>query len=163
MPLNVALFEPEIPWNTGNIGRTCVAAGASLHLIGKLGFTLSERRIKRAGMDYWPKLKLHQHSDFVAFENFIPHGSSLIFFSAEAKQSFWDAPFMPDSYLIFGKESEGLPKSLLNRHKDRIYRIPMEDGTRSLNLSTSAAVALYEALRRTGLGAGAEGNTPATT
>ncbi|MBI3552218.1 MAG: tRNA (cytidine(34)-2'-O)-methyltransferase [Elusimicrobia bacterium] len=147
MPLSVVLVEPEIPWNTGNIGRTCVAAGAALHLVGRLGFSLSERRLKRSGLDYWPQLKLVRHEDFAAFERGLPPRASLLFFSGAAKKCFWDAPYRQNSYLVFGKESGGLPEALLSRHQDRLYRIPMEAQARSLNLSTAAGIALYAALR----------------
>jgi tRNA (cytidine/uridine-2'-O-)-methyltransferase len=150
MALSVVLVEPEIPWNTGNIGRTCDAAGACLHLVGKLGFSLSERRLKRAGLDYWDRLAPKRHEDFAAFESSLPEDAGLLFFTAGGKKSFWDAPFSPDSYLVFGKESDGLPKALLERHAQRLYRIPMAGPARSLNLSTAVGVALYEALRRTG-------------
>jgi tRNA (cytidine/uridine-2'-O-)-methyltransferase len=146
--LSVVLVEPEIPWNTGNIGRTCVAAGASLHLVGKLGFTISERQIKRSGLDYWPRLKLERHESFADFEKSLPENASLLFFTGKAKQAFWEAPYEKNSYLVFGKESDGLPASILNRHQDKAYRIPMAEGERSLNLSTAAGIAIYEGLRK---------------
>lgn len=149
MPLNVVLFEPEIPWNTGNIGRTCVGVGAALHLVGKLGFSLSERQIRRSGLDYWPKLKLFQHKDLEAFEASLPKDASVLAFSAQAVPLFWDAPYKEESYLLFGKESTGLPETALKKYKDRLYRIPISAEARSLNLSTAAAVALYEGVRRT--------------
>lgn len=147
MALSVVLVEPEIPWNTGNVGRTCVAAGAALHLVGKLGFSISERQIRRSGLDYWPRLKLFRHDDWDAFERSLPARASLLFFTAQGEKTLWEAPFREDSYLVFGKESTGLPGALLKR-KNQV-RIPMEAGERSLNLSTAAAIALYEGLRRT--------------
>lgn len=149
MALNVVLYEPEIPWNTGNIGRTCVGVGAALHLVGKLGFSLSQRQIRRSGLDYWPELKLFQHKDFDSFEASLPRDASVIAFSAQAKRVFWDAPFTSESYLLLGSESRGLPESTLKKYADRLYRIPISPEIRSLNLSTAAAVALYEGIRRT--------------
>lgn len=143
------LHEPEIPWNTGNIGRTCVAAGSALHLVGRLGFSLSERRIKRSGLDYWPKLRLFRHEDFAAFEASLPPGAPLLAFAASARRSLWEAPLEAGSYLLFGSESRGLPPALLKRCRRSIFRIPMRPEARSLNLSTSVGIVLYEALRRT--------------
>ena len=146
VPLKVVLFEPEIPWNTGNIGRTCVAAGAELHLVGPLGFSLSERQIRRSGLDYWSKLKLFRHEDYAAFESGLPAKASLLAFSAQGAKTHWEAPYTKESFLLFGRESTGLPEPLLKRLKT--YRIPMAPDIRSLNLSTSAGIVLYEALRR---------------
>lgn len=147
--MHVVLIEPEIPWNTGNIGRTCVATGTTLHLVGKLGFSLESKYIRRSGLDYWPKLKWKRHEDFDRFLAAVPRGASLILFSTKAKRSFWKAPYRKNSYLIFGKETAGLSDDIRRRFEDRLYRIPMRRGIRSLNLSTSAAVGLYEALRQT--------------
>ena len=148
MALNVVLVEPEIPWNAGNIGRTCVAAGASLHLVGRLGFSLSERRLKRAGMDYWPKLSLLRHDDFAAFQRSLPHGARLRAFAVAAAKTLWEAPLEDDDYLLFGSESRGLPDEALAACAGHVYRVPMRPEARSLNLSTSAAIAVFEALRR---------------
>ncbi len=148
MALKVVLYEPEIPWNTGNIGRTCVAVGAELHLIGRLGFSLSERQIRRSGLDYWSKLVLVQHKDYEAFQAALPPHASILAFSSQGKKTHWDAAYAPDSYLIFGRESTGLPEALRRRLAKQTYRIPMRPEIRSLNLSTSAAIVLYEALRR---------------
>lgn len=147
MSLKVVLIEPEIPWNTGNIGRSCDAAGAQLHLVGRLGFSLSERRLKRAGMDYWERLAPVRHETIDSFLHIVPASEPLLAFSAEGGKSFWDAPYAPDAWLVFGSESRGLPPELRERLKDRLYRIPMREGERSLNLSTAAAVVLFEALR----------------
>jgi tRNA (cytidine/uridine-2'-O-)-methyltransferase len=147
--MHVVLVEPEIPWNTGNIGRTCVATGTTLHLVGKLGFSLDSKYIRRSGLDYWPKLKYKQYPDFESFLKSIPKSASLLLFSTKAKRNFWDAPYHKSSYLIFGKETAGLSEKIRGQFPDRLYRIPMLRGTRSLNLSTSAAVVLYEALRQT--------------
>lgn len=147
MSLKVVLIEPEIPWNTGNIGRSCDAAGAQLHLVGKLGFSLSERRLKRAGLDYWERLAPARHESVESFLHIVPPGEPLLGFSAEGKKTFWEAPYTPDCWLVFGSESRGLPAALRERLKDRLYRIPMNAPARSLNLSTAAAVVLFEALR----------------
>ena len=148
--MNVVLVEPEIHFNTGNIGRTCVAAGAVLHLVRPLGFSLDDRRIRRSGLDYWPKLRLVVHEDWRSYLASLPPGSSLILFSARARRSYLEAPFQPDSHLLFGRESSGLPEALRRRFARRLYRIPTTSDVRSLNLSTAAGIALYEALRRTG-------------
>jgi tRNA (cytidine/uridine-2'-O-)-methyltransferase len=146
--MRVVLVEPEIPWNTGNIGRTCVAAGAELHLVGRLGFTISERRIKRAGMDYWPKLKLTVHGTWEAFLASLPPGAVLRGFAPAGTASLWDVPFEDGDYLLFGSESKGLTAAALAACGPRLYRIPMVPETRSLNLSSSAAIVLYESLRK---------------
>lgn len=148
MGLHVALFEPEIPWNTGNIGRTCVAAGATLHLIGRLGFDLSEKEIRRSGLDYWPKLSLRLHERLEDFEAELPKDCPLLVFSTKGHRPLWDAPLGRDCAVLFGRESSGLPPAVLERHKDAVYRIPMREEARSLNVSTAAAVVIYEALRR---------------
>ncbi len=150
MPLHVVLYEPEIPWNTGNIGRTCVAAGCVLHLVGRLGFDVSEKEIRRSGLDYWPKLELRRHDDFAAFQAQRPPRSTLLAFSSGGQRSFWEAPYAPDCYLLFGRESTGLPEDVLSACGPCVYRIPMRPEVRSLNLSTAAAVVVYEAVRRLG-------------
>ncbi|MBI3549423.1 MAG: tRNA (cytidine(34)-2'-O)-methyltransferase [Elusimicrobia bacterium] len=147
--MHIVLVEPEIHWNTGNIGRTCVATGTTLHLVGRLGFSLDDKEIRRAGLDYWSKLALMQHKSFDDFMRTLAADASILLFSTKAVKSFWAAPYHPDSYLVFGSEGHGLPESLLKRHEDRAYRIPIGDGVRSLNLSTAASVALYEGLRQT--------------
>lgn len=148
MAFNIVLVEPEIPGNTGNAGRTCVAAGATLHLVGRLGFSLSERQIKRAGMDYWPKLSLKVHGTWKAFVDALPPDARLRAFATGASKSVWDAPFQDGDYLLFGCESVGLPAYALERCGAEAYRIPMRPEARSLNLSSSVAVVLYEAERR---------------
>lgn len=147
MSLKVVLIEPEIPWNTGNVGRTCAAAGAELHLVGRLGFTLSERRLKRAGLDYWERLAPTRHETIDSFLHIVPPQAPLLGFSAEGARTHWEAPYAADAWLVFGSESKGLPPELRARLRDRLYRVPMTEGARSLNLSTAAAVVLYEALR----------------
>ena len=147
--MNVVLVEPEIHFNTGNIGRTCVGTGSTLHLVGRLGFSLDSAQIRRSGLDYWPDLDLKVHHSFEAFLRDIPKDASLLFYSAEAEQCHWDAPYRPDSYLIFGKESVGLPPKIRTLFQDSLYRVPQSNKIRSLNLSTAAGVVLYEALRQT--------------
>ena len=146
--MNVVLIEPEIHFNTGNVGRTCVGTKTVLHLVGKLGFSLDDKEIRRSGLDYWVKLDLRLHADFDAFLRSVGKEASLFFFSAEAERSFWEAAFPPDAYLIFGKESVGLPEELRERYRDRLYSIPYHKDVRSYNLSTTAGVALFEALRQ---------------
>lgn len=146
--MNIVLYEPEIAWNTGNIGRTCVAAGATLHLVGRLGFRLEGKEMRRAGLDYWPKLKLVLHVDFEAFQASLPPGSCVFAFSTKATKSYWKASYPPDSYFLFGRESAGLPDYVLSLYRESLLRIPMGPGVRSLNLSTAAALALYEAMRQ---------------
>ncbi|MDD5628530.1 MAG: tRNA (cytidine(34)-2'-O)-methyltransferase [Elusimicrobia bacterium] len=148
--MRIVLYEPEIPWNTGNIGRTCVAAGAALHLIKPLGFRIGGKEIRRAGLDYWSKLRLHVHDSFPDFLSSLPEGASVLAFSTKAKPSFRDAPYREDSYLIFGGESCGLPEAALRRYSQSLFRIPQTSAVRSLNLSTAAALVLYEGLRRVG-------------
>ena len=145
--MHVVLFQPEIPWNTGNVGRTCVAAGATLHLIEPLGFSLSERRLKRAGLDYWPRLQLLRHESFEAFAASMGPAARLLAFAPRASADYWDAPYDDDTYLLFGRESTGLPAEIVARCAG-VYRIPVGEGIRSLNLSTSVAIAVYEGLRR---------------
>ena len=145
--LKVVLVRPEIPGNTGAVGRTCVAGGAALHLVGPLGFSLSERHLKRAGMDYWEKLAPVVHESVDAFLGVLPADADVLAFSTEGTRTHWEAPYGADSWLVFGGESSGLPPELRARWAERLYRVPMAAGARSLNLSTAAAVALYEALR----------------
>ncbi len=147
--IHVALVHPEIAWNTGNAGRTCLAAGAQLHLVRPLGFSLDEREVRRAGVDYWPRVDPVVWQDWAAFEAAIPGLGAPFFFSAEAPRDVWDVAFPADAVLIFGRESGGLPEELRRRHLERFVSIPMADTTmRSLNLSTAVAVVLYEVLRQ---------------
>ena len=145
--LNIVLFEPEIPANTGNIGRTCVATGTRLHLIEPLGFSLSEKALKRAGMDYWPHLDVTTYLDFDDFLAKNP-GAKIYMATTKARQVYTDVHYEPDCYIMFGKESAGIPEEILKEHPDTAVRIPMLDEIRSLNLSNSVAVVLYEALRQ---------------
>jgi tRNA (cytidine/uridine-2'-O-)-methyltransferase len=147
--LHVLLVEPEIHWNTGNVGRTCLAAGAQLHLVEPLGFSLDDREVRRAGLDYWPRVAPRIWPSWAAFEETLPSLGEPYFFSVEAPRTLWEAAFSDRSVLIFGRESVGLPEELRTRFRERLVRIPMADPElRSLNLSTSVAVAVYEALRQ---------------
>lgn len=147
--MRIVLLEPEIHFNTGNIGRSCVATATELHLVGKLGFSLDARQIRRSGLDYWAKLKLHVHTDWPSFEGSLEKDARLLFFSTKAKPSFWSARFLSNDYLVFGSESKGLPDDLRRRFQGSFYRIPVNGEVRSLNLSTAAGIVLYEALRQT--------------
>jgi tRNA (cytidine/uridine-2'-O-)-methyltransferase len=148
-PLHVVLVEPEIHWNTGNAGRTCLAAGAQLHLVEPLGFSLGERELRRAGLDYWPRVDPRVWPSWAAFEERLPDLGEPFFFSAEAERDYWSATYPERTVLVFGRESVGLPPEIRERYRDRLLKIPMLDpGLRSLNLSTSVALALYEALRQ---------------
>lgn len=148
--LNIVLVNPEIPFNTGNIGRSCVATGTMLHLVGKLGFKIESKEIRRAGLDYWPNLNYRRYADWDEFLNINkPNLQDMFFLSTKGQKVYWDAHFSPNSYLVFGAESCGLPKDFYERYKDRLYTIPMPGPVRSLNLSSSAAITLFEALRQT--------------
>ncbi len=149
--MHVVLYEPDIPGNTGNVGRSCLATGSTLHLVGKLGFSLDQPYLKRSGLDYWERVQLVQHTDWAEFLKTLPPDAELFFFSKKAKRRYWDAHFTENSYLIFGCETAGLPNAVLQRYEQRLYRIPMLEGSvRSLNLSTAVGVVLFEALRQTG-------------
>lgn len=146
---HVVLIEPEIPWNTGNIGRTCLGAGAELHLVGRLGFHLDDQQVQRAGLDYWEKVKLHRHETWEKFLESLEPQAPLFFFSTKGQKLHWDVTYPKGAYLIFGKETAGFPKDFYTTYQDRLYRIPqVEEGIRSLNLSTSVGIVLYEALRQ---------------
>ena len=147
--LHVVLVEPEIHWNTGNAGRTCLAAGAQLHLIEPLGFSLAARPVRRAGLDYWPRVAPRTWPDWAAFEAALPSLGDAWFFSADAGRAFWDTPPSERTVLVFGRESTGLPAELRERFRERLVGFPMADpGLRSPNLSTCVALAVYEALRQ---------------
>ncbi|MCR5399339.1 MAG: tRNA (cytidine(34)-2'-O)-methyltransferase [Lachnospiraceae bacterium] len=165
--MNIILHQPEIPANTGNIGRTCVATGTSLHLIEPLGFHLDEKSIKRAGMDYWDKLNVKR---YVNFEDFLEKNgfsdnppskaaetgmaltdrANIWYATTKARQTYTDVHYGPDDYIMFGKESAGIPEEILVENEDHCIRIPMLADIRSLNLSNSVAIVLYEALRQQG-------------
>jgi tRNA (cytidine/uridine-2'-O-)-methyltransferase len=147
MALNIVLLEPEIPANTGNIGRTCVATGTRLHLIDPLGFKLNDKMLKRAGMDYWSQLDVTRYDDWEDFLERNP-GAHLHYFTTKARYAHTQVSYEEDAYLVFGKESAGIPEEILAKNPDRCVRIPMIGEIRSLNLSNSAAIVLYEALRQ---------------
>jgi len=150
--LHVVLVHPEIHWNTGNVGRSCLAAGATLHLIEPLGFSLDERELKRAGLDYWEHVPLRVWPNWEAFERELQTFGEPWFFTTRATRRYWDAPLAPaaaDTVLIFGRETAGLPRELLDRYPDRCVTMPMASNVvRSLNLSTTVGIALYEAVRQ---------------
>lgn len=145
--LNIVLYEPEIPANTGNIGRTCAAAGARLHLIEPLGFQLNEKAIKRAGMDYWQDLDVTRYVDWQEFLGKNPE-AKIYMATTKARRLYTEARYVPGCYLMFGKESAGIPEEILKEYPEACVRIPMVGETRSLNLANSVAIVLYEALRQ---------------
>ena len=145
---HVVLVAPEIHWNTGNIGRTCLGAGACLHLVEPLGFSLDEKQVKRAGLDYWEKVDLHIWPDFTAFlKALTPAPDEVCLFTKNGDRSFWELPDRRRLFLVFGAETEGLPPAVLARFPDAHFSIPMTGAIRSLNLSTAVGIALYESLR----------------
>lgn len=147
--MNVVLVEPEIPPNTGNIARTCAATGTKLHLVHPLGFSLKDRYLKRAGLDYWPLVEIEQHENWQAF--YRKYGSQRLFFATtKARKLYHQVEYERGDFLIFGKETKGLPEELLAAHKDFCIRVPMRQlpQARSLNLSTTVGIVLYEALRQ---------------
>jgi tRNA (cytidine/uridine-2'-O-)-methyltransferase len=155
--IHVVLVHPEIHWNTGNAGRTCLATGATLHLVKPLGFSLDEREVKRAGLDYWEHVDKRIWPDWAAFEAELPALGEPYFFSTKATRVFWDAPLgaANDVVLIFGRETGGLPPALHQMYHDRFITMPiLSSHVRSLNLSTSVAVAVYEVLRQRAAGSG---------
>ena len=145
--INIVLHEPEIPQNTGNIGRTCVATGMRLHLIKPLGFSLDEKQLKRAGLDYWPDLDVTVYEDY---EDFLSknEGAKIYYATTKGHKVYTQAQYEPDCYIMFGKESAGIPEEILRDHEDTCVRIPMIGETRSLNLSNAVAIVAYEALRQ---------------
>lgn len=150
-PFNIVLIEPEIPPNTGNIARLCAATGAVLHLVGKLGFSIDDRYLKRAGLDYWEFVALRQWPDLPTLQASAPEGR-FFYLSTKVARSYLQAGFQPGDYIVFGKETKGLPEDLLAANPETSITIPMPAGAvRSLNLSTSAGIVLYEALRQSGM------------
>ena len=145
--MHIVLHQPEIPQNTGNIGRTCVATGTSLHLIEPLGFRLGEKELKRAGMDYWDKLDVTRYMDFDEFKKMHPN-AKIWMATTKAKRSYTEVEFGMDDFIMFGKESAGIPEEILVDNEETCIRIPMGENIRSLNLSNSVAIVLYEALRQ---------------
>ena len=147
---HVVLIEPEIPQNTGNIARTCAATGCALHLVRPLGFEISDKYLKRAGLDYWDLVPVTVHENAAAFFAACPEDARFWFFTTKAPRAYTEADFGAGDYLVFGKETKGLDEELLVRHPASCVRIPMREEARSLNLSNSVAVAVYEGLRQNG-------------
>lgn len=146
--LNIVLVEPQIPQNTGNIARTCAVTGARLHLVGPLGFSVDDRKLKRAGLDYWHLLDITHYEGLTDF--FARNAGPFIYFSTKARQTHSDRAYPDGAYIVFGREDAGLPEELLARHPGDCVRLPMVAGARSLNLSNTVAVAVYECLRQWG-------------
>ena len=147
--MHVVLYQPEIPQNTGNIARTCAVTGTSLHLIRPLGFSLEEKHLKRAGLDYWQHLDLHVHESLEELWNLYPD-RNFYYISTRGKKIYASVCFGPDDFIVFGRETAGLPARLLEAKGEHTLRIPMGEGLRSLNLANSVALVLYEALRQQG-------------
>lgn len=147
--MNIVLVHPQIPQNTGNIARTCAATGSTLHLVHPLGFSTDEKRLKRAGLDYWNLLEIYNYNCLENFLNSLKPGDQLYFFTTKARKNYCDMKYSLNSYLIFGSETKGLPEELLVKYSNKACRIPMIKESRSLNLSNSVAIAVYEALRQT--------------
>lgn len=145
--LNIVLHEPEMPANTGNIGRTCVATGARLHLIEPLGFKINDKMLKRAGLDYWDKLDVTIYDNYQDFLDRNP-GAKIYMATTKAPQTYTEVQYEPDCYIMFGKESAGIPEDILVNNQETAVRIPMIGEIRSLNLGNSVAIVLYEALRQ---------------
>jgi len=149
--LHVVLVEPEIHWNTGNAGRTCLAAGAQLHLVRPLGFSLDDKNVRRAGLDYWPRVQPRLWESWAQLEAALPQLGTPFFFTARGRRHFQEMTYARPAVLVFGRESVGLPPALLDRHADATVAIPMRDAEiRSLNLSTTVALAAYEVRRQWG-------------
>ena len=147
--MNIVLYQPEIPHNTGAIGRTCLVTNSVLHLIHPLGFFLDEKSLKRSGLDYWNKLKVHEYD---SFEEFLKKNSApeIFFIETSGEKKYSDAIYSKNSFLVFGSETTGLPKRILDVYQENVVHIPMIKGERSLNLSVTVGIVLYEALRQTG-------------
>ena len=148
-PFHIVLVEPEIPPNTGNIARLCGATGTVLHLVGKLGFSTEDRYLKRAGLDYWSEVDIHYWANLEELQGAYP-GARFVYTSKKAARSYLTLQFQAGDFIVFGKETKGLPDALIEAHPDTSVRIPIIGKVRSLNLSTSAGIVLYEALRQTG-------------
>lgn len=147
MPLNIVLIEPEIPNNTGNIGRLALASGSNLHLVKPFGFKIDDTRLKRAGLDYWQHLSVTYYENSTAFFR-IHHNKTMAFLSSHGTKNHWDMPFEDDMFLIFGKESVGLSKPILKNHADKLFKIPLySDKVRSLNLANAVGIVVYEGLK----------------
>ena len=150
-PINIVLVNPEIPQNTGNVSRTCAVTGAALHIIRPTGFEISDRTLKRAGLDYWDKLEVHYYDSFSEFLDKNPDGQKY-YFSSHAKRRYTDVKYSAPTYIVFGRESVGLPPEMVENAGDNALRIPMRPTLRCLNLSNSVAIATYEILRQTNFG-----------
>ncbi len=147
--LNIVLVTPEIPHNTGAAGRLCLATGARLHLIKPLGFSLDDRQVKRVGLDYWKDVDLAVWENWEAFLSSVSEDAEVYFLTTKTTRPYWEASFKDGDYLVFGCETKGLPESLLKAHPERCVTVPMKEGsTRSLNLSTTVGIVLYEAIRQ---------------
>lgn len=146
---NVVLIEPEIPQNTGNIGRTCVGTRSDLHLVGQMGFEITDRNLKRAGLDYWQHLHWTHYEKFEVWQKQVPDPKRVFYFSTKGSKSYFEADFQEGDWLVFGKESKGLDEDLLRRNPDQVLQIPMLGPIRSLNVATAVTVVLYEAIRQT--------------
>jgi tRNA (cytidine/uridine-2'-O-)-methyltransferase len=162
MTLQIALIEPQIPPNTGNIARLCAATDTSLHLIEPLGFSINDGDLKRAGLDYWDAVDLWVHPNWRAFREAMDRERCL-YFSSHAEQEYFDAPYRANSCLVFGSETVGLPERIREKHPERCFRIPMSGPVRSLNLATAAGIVLYEAIRQTRDGGEREIGSPAAS
>jgi tRNA (cytidine/uridine-2'-O-)-methyltransferase len=149
MAIQVALIQPQIPPNTGNIARLCAATDTPLHLIEPLGFSIDDAQVRRAGLDYWDRVDLWVHPDWFAFRDAM-NRSRCLYFSAKARQSYLQAPYRANSCLVFGSETEGMPLRILEKHPEQCFTIPMSGAVRSLNLANAVSIVLYEALRQTG-------------
>lgn len=147
--MHIVLVEPEIPGNTGNIARLCAGTGIDLHLVRPLGFSTDDKHLKRAGLDYWHLVNIHYHDDFAEIQNKY-QGHPFYFCTTKAVRNYCDISYTPDAFLVFGKETAGLPDALLVANEEYTIRIPMQSGARSLNLSNAVAVVAYEALRQNG-------------
>jgi tRNA (cytidine/uridine-2'-O-)-methyltransferase len=145
--LNVVLIEPEIPPNTGNIGRLCLAAGASLHLVGPLGFSIDDRTLKRAGLDYWKDVDCHRWPDLAALQSAAGPDARFFYLTTKTDRAYWHQAFRDGDYLVFGRESKGLPEALLASHPEQCLTIPQQ-GVRSLNLATAVGIVLFEGVRQ---------------
>ena len=151
MKMHIVLVEPEIPQNTGNIARTCAAIGAKLHLVYPLGFNISEKQVKRAGLDYWDKLEIEEHTNFKEFLNkYKPEENNMFFVTTKGKHVYSEPNYhdMEEVFLLFGKETKGLPENILQKYIDKTIRIPMRPTLRSLNLSNSVSIVVYDVFRQ---------------
>ncbi len=145
---HVVLIEPEIPPNTGNIGRLCLATGSRLHLVGPLGFDIDASALRRAGLDYWYQVDVRRWDSLAVLRATAAPDAAFYFFTTKTRRPFWDAPFRDGDYLVFGRETKGLPESLLAAHRETCLTIPIRNEARSLNLATAAGIALFEAIRQ---------------